>query len=75
MGGLNSTGWHFHYISKDLTRGGHVLRVGIDEAAARIDATDGFEMILSKENDFQEMDLAKNVDEAIQRAETAVTEK
>ncbi len=73
MGGLNNAGWHFHYISQDLTRGGHVLKVSIDDAVARIDITDGFEMVLPKETGFQEMDLAKNVDEALHKAETAVT--
>ena len=73
MGGLNNAGWHFHYISGDLTRGGHVLKVSVEKATALIDATDGFEMVLPEAGDFQEMDLAKNVDEALHKAETAVT--
>lgn len=73
MGGLNNAGWHFHYISGDLTRGGHVLKVSVDKATALIDATDGFEMVLAEAEDFQEMDLAKNVDEALHKAETAET--
>ena len=73
MGGLNNAGWHLHYISADLTRGGHVLQVSIDKATALIDVTDGFEMVLPEAEDFQEMDLAKNVDEALHKAETAVT--
>ena len=73
MGGLNNAGWHLHYISGDLTRGGHVLQVSVDQATALIDATDGFEMVLPEARDFQDMDLAKNVDEALHKAETAVT--
>ena len=73
MGGLHNAGWHFHYISGDLTRGGHVLKVSVDKATALIDATDGFEMVLAEAEDFQEMDLAKNVDEALHKAETAET--
>jgi hypothetical protein len=37
--------------------------------------TDGFEMTLSREAVFQGMELAKDVDEAIHKAETATTGK
>jgi len=72
MGGLNSVGWHFHFITDDLTRGGHVLQVSIDSAAAALDATSGFELMLPEDDaEFQCMDLSLNMDEAIHRAETA----
>lgn len=75
MGGLNTPGWHFHFINEDRTRGGHVLQVSVREAEAAFDMTDGFEMALSRESAFQEMELAKDVNEAIHRAETATTGK
>ena len=73
MRGLNSVGWHFHFITEDRTRGGHVLQVSVADAEAAFDMTDGFEMTLSREAVFQEMELSKDVDEAIHRAETATT--
>lgn len=73
MGDLNSVGWHFHFINEERTRGGHVLQVSVGEAEAAFDMTDGFEMALSREAAFQDMALAKDVDEAIHRAETATT--
>lgn len=73
MGGLNNTGWHFHFITEDRTRGGHVLQLSVADAEASFDMTDGFEMALSRDTVFQDMELAKNVDEAIHRAETATT--
>ena len=73
MGGLNTPGWHFHFINEERTRGGHVLQVSVGEAEAAFDMTDGFEMALSREAAFQDMALAKDVDEAIHRAETATT--
>ena len=73
MGGLNSVGWHFHFINEDRTRGGHVLQVSVADAEAAFDMTDGFEMTLSRNAEFQDMALAKDVDEAIHRAETATT--
>ena len=73
MGGLNTPGWHFHFINEDRTRGGHVLQVSVREAEAAFDLTDGFEMALSRDAAFQDMALAKDVNEAIHRAETATT--
>ena len=73
MGGLNTPGWHFHFINEDRTKGGHVLQVSVADAEAAFDTTDGFEMALSRDTVFQGMELAKNVDEAIHQAETATT--
>ena len=75
MGDLNSTGWHFHFITEDLTKGGHVLSVEIKEAKASYDITDGFEMRLEDKKEFQDMDLSKDVDEAIRSAETKTLDK
>ena len=73
MGGLNSTGWHFHFISEDLTRGGHVLTVSIEEASASVDAVPGFTLEVPTTTEFQVMDLSRNMDEEIHRAETATS--
>jgi len=73
MGGLNSVGWHFRLINEDRTRGGNALPVSVADAEASFDMTDGFEMTLSREAVFQDMQLSKDMDEAIHRAETATT--
>ena len=73
MGGLNSVGWHFHFITDDRTRGGHVLKVSIKDAEASIDMTDGFNMVLTDDEEFQGMELAKDMNEVIHRAETATS--
>lgn len=36
MQGINAAGWHFHFISEDRTRGGHVFDVSIAEAHVRL---------------------------------------
>ncbi len=74
MGGLNSVGWHFHFITEDLTRGGHVLQVSIGSAEASLDTTPGFALALPETDaDFHSMDLSIDMDEAINRAETATS--
>ena len=74
MGGLNSVGWHFHFITEDRTQGGHVLQVSIDSAEAAMDATPAFALMLPDDDAaFQQMDLSRDMDAAIHRAETATS--
>ncbi len=70
MGGLNTPGWHLHFVSEDRTKGGHVLGLSVGEGKVSYDVTPGFKMYISDDSAFQDMDLAKNVDEAIHDAET-----
>lgn len=70
MGGLNTPGWHFHFISDDKTKGGHLLDLSFTKATAEYDTTPGFDMYLSDNNDFQKMELAKDVSSAIKKVET-----
>ncbi len=74
MSGLNSIGWHFHFITEDLAQGGHVLQVSVGNAEAAFDATPGFTLALPAQDEvFQSMDLSRNMDEAIHQAETATS--
>ena len=70
MGGLNAAGWHFHFISDDRTKGGHILELNFKEAKAELDITPSFDMTLSDNGDFQGMELAKDVNDAIKKVET-----
>jgi len=75
MGDLNSVGWHFHFLTEDYAKGGHVLQVSVGEATALLDSTPGFELFLPEEEVFQNMELSKDMDEAIHKAETATKGK
>ncbi|GEM_PF-186961 len=70
MSGLNAAGWHFHFISDDRTKGGHILDLTCKNAKAEFDITPSFDLKLSDNSDFQSMELAKNVDDAIKKVET-----
>ena len=70
MDGLNTPGWHFHFISDDKTKGGHILELAFDSAQAEFDITPEFDMCLSDNKDFQKMELAKDVSGAIKKVET-----
>lgn len=73
--GINSPGWHFHFISEDKKYGGHVLKVSTARASAALSAMPDYSLILPEQGAFQEMDLALDMGEAIKRAETASSEK
>jgi len=49
MDGLNTPGWHMHFISSDRTKGGHVLGLSADNAVISWDYTNGFQIILAEE--------------------------
>lgn len=70
MDGLNTPGWHFHFISDDKKKGGHILELAFDSAKAELDSTREFDMYLSDNKDFQKMELAKDVSGAIKKVET-----
>ena len=69
MGGLNSTGWHFHFISDDKKRGGHVLELSFQRGRVLLDKTDAFAMMLPDDKHFQSLNLAKDMKEDIRQAE------
>lgn len=50
IGGVNVPAYHFHFISDDRSKGGHLLDVSFDNAEAIMDITDGFNMIISPIN-------------------------
>jgi len=69
MGGLNVPGYHFHFLSDDHSRGGHVL--GLTTGAGRIELEEAarFEMLLPDTKAFAGLRLQRNSDEAIRRVE------
>ena len=47
--GIDPLGYHFHFISADRTRGGHVLDIATEGARAELDTTPRITVILSPE--------------------------
>ena len=69
MGGLNTPGWHFHFISDDRKQGGHILELSLKEGTIHFDKTDKFNMVLHDDKNFHTMNLAKDMSEDIRIAE------
>lgn len=69
---LNATGWHLHFLSKDKTKGGHVLGLKITDAVLTWDDTDGFQMQLPQNEMFAGFDLTIDQSEDIKKVETNI---
>ena len=69
MSALNAAGWHFHFISKDKTRGGHVLGVQIAEAVSAWADIDAFEVKLPQNEMFAGFDLTVDQSKDIEKVE------
>ena len=71
MSDLNAVGWHLHFVSKDKTKGGHVLGLHIADAVLTWDDTDGFQMKIPQNEMFDEFDLTVDQSEDIEKVEKA----
>lgn len=69
MGELNSVGWHFHFISEDKKKGGHILELSLKDGTAYLDQTDKFTVMLHDDKKFHELNLAKDMRAEIRSAE------
>ena len=70
MSDLNAAGWHFHFISKDKTKGGHVLGINFVDAVLTMDDTDAIQMILPDNEMFESFDLTVDKSADIKKVET-----
>lgn len=70
VAGLNVPGYHFHFISKDGKRGGHLLNCEIRSAKGEIDYTTDFFMALPRNQEFYQLDLSKERQKELERVET-----
>ena len=69
MSGLNTSGWHLHFITEDKKNGGHILKLSADKLTAEMDLTGEFKFVVPNEKSFQDMSLADNVNKDIEKVE------
>ena len=69
MSSLNSTGWHFHFVSDDKKLGGHVLGLNLNSGIADFDKTAGFRMGLPNKDNFNALNFKTDLKEEIRKAE------
>lgn len=55
--GLNVPGYHFHFITRDRTHGGHLLDCRLSKGTITLDSTPGFALMLPTSADFARADF------------------
>ena len=68
MEGINVGGYHFHFLSDDLSSGGHVLSCTVESGTVEIDSTHDFTMALPSDDAFYNAELGQEDSEATERA-------
>ena len=69
MDGLNTPGWHLHFISEDRQKGGHVLELSVKDGVLEMDIISEFAMVVPNRDSFNGKGLSINMKEAIQQVE------
>lgn len=62
-------GYHFHLISDDHTKGGHVLEVKADNLNIQVEDLNEFRLVLPENELFLKSDLSKNISAELDAAE------
>ena len=57
MDGINAPGWHFHFVSEDRTKGGHVFEIDLKKASVSLCKITGIQIQLPKEPAFDTYSL------------------
>jgi acetolactate decarboxylase len=55
---INMPGYHLHFISRDKTKGGHVLECAVANAQASLDSTSRLTVVLPVSPEFYRLDLS-----------------
>lgn len=69
MDGINMPGWHFHFISEDKTKGGHVFDVEMQEGTVKLDKINTITLELPSEPAFDTYSLKQDLQEEIKSIE------
>ena len=67
--GVNVPGYHFHFITKDKSGGGHVLDCTLDDVTVKTDTKMEFVMSLPGNREFLELDLSKDKEAELDKVE------
>jgi acetolactate decarboxylase len=67
---LNVPGFHYHVISDDKKKGGHVLNISFDAATVQIDEIGNLEVKLPQTKEFHDADLTTVDPEDVHKVET-----
>lgn len=59
--GMNLPGWHIHFLSKDLRKGGHILKLASKDCSYKLNQLNGWDLFLPGTKEFQENNLVEDL--------------
>lgn len=68
---LNVAGYHFHFLSQDRTKGGHLLECSGKNLRVRVERVNDFHLSLPESEEFLRADLTKDTSKDLAYAEQA----
>ncbi len=71
LAGLNVPGYHFHFVTADRSKGGHVFGITAASGIIQIDHTAQFTVALPSSQQFAALDLGKTRQDDMQKVEKA----
>lgn len=69
MDGINAPGWHFHFLSEDKKRGGHVFELVMERGAVQLTKINRIEIQLPREAAFDTYSLKNASEDEIKQVE------
>lgn len=69
MEGVNVSGYHFHFLSRDKTEGGHVLDLLGEKFHVKLQELRNFSMTLPPNEEFLQSNFTGNLEEAVAKVE------
>ena len=75
VAGVNVPGYHLHFISRDRSRGGHILAFELVTGTAQVDMLDRLVMQLPGTKDFADVDLSRDQQQDLNAVEKGKTKR
>lgn len=69
MDGLNTPGWHLHFVSDDREKGGHVLNLAVKDCELELDIISEFAMVVPNRDSFNGKNLGADMKDDIKEVE------
>lgn len=70
LSGINIPGYHFHFLTQDKTKGGHVLSFTGDHLTVKIQRLTGYMVDVPQTMEYQQFDFTKNRQAEVKQVES-----
>ena len=58
---MNLPGWHIHFLSSDLKKGGHILKVASDGVKIKVNKLQAWKVLMPEDPDFSQWNLMEDL--------------